>query len=89
MASTIEMFVAGLALITNTLIIIISYFIGNAVLGPLLKFVSEIGFKQVIPMSDITCVFPYYFAFLFIIEIILIIGFVAMIGRRAGYDYYE
>jgi hypothetical protein len=87
MASTVEMFVAGTALIVNTIIIIVMYFINNAVLGPFLDAVSKLGMKQVFPMSDMTWVFPYIFAMLLIFEIIIIIAFFAVLARRAGYEY--
>lgn len=89
MASAVEMFLASLALIINTFIIGLMYFLGNLILAPFLdsiaKFVSP---TQAIPMWDMTYIIPATWGILLIMEIIIVIGFFVVISRRVVVDDY-
>jgi hypothetical protein len=90
MASTVEVFLAGLALVINTVIIIILYFVCNAFLGPFVHAMENVvtGANQVIPIGPFTWIFGFVFSLLLIFEIILVIAFIAVVGRRTVYDEY-
>jgi hypothetical protein len=87
MATSIEMFIAGLALIVNTLIILTMYFVGNLIMGPLMdalgKFVTG---PQTIPMWDMTYIMPAIWAILLCMEVIIIIAFFIVAARRTVVD---
>jgi len=89
MATTLEMFLASLALIINTFIIGLMYFLGNLILSPIMDaFGKYVTGPQAIPMWDMTYIIPAIWGILLIMEIIIIISFVVVIGRRVTYDDY-
>lgn len=89
MASTIEMFLAGLALIINTFIIALMYFLGNLILAPFLDAMAKyISPNQAIPMWDMTYIIPAIWGILLIMEIIIVISFFVVISRRVVVDDY-
>jgi hypothetical protein len=88
MATTIEIFLAGLALIINTIAIFVLYFVNNASLGPFIKALEAVS-KQIggpLSLGDFTYLFPFIFWLLLIFEVICIIAFVVVAGRRTVYD---
>ena len=91
MATSAEISVAGIALLVNTFAIIIMYFVGNAVLGPILAFASNFPIHPALreSMWETSYIYPTFFGFLLIFEIVIIISFVYMLGRRqvTPYDY--
>jgi len=89
MATTIEMFFESLALIINTFIIGLMYFLGNLILAPFLDAVGKyVNVNQTIPMWDMTYIIPAIWGLLLIMEIIIIIAFFVVIGRRVVVDDY-
>jgi hypothetical protein len=87
MATTLEMFLASLALIINTFIIGLMYFLGNAILSPFLDAVGKyVDSSQAIPMWDMTYIIPAIWGILLIMEIIIIIAFFVVIARRTVVD---
>jgi hypothetical protein len=89
MATTLEMFIAILALIVNTLVILIMFFLGNVILGPIIYRLEQIVIgPQVIPMTDMTYLIPSIWAILIIMEIICIISFAVVSARRTVIDDY-
>lgn len=91
MATTAQIMLAGLILFVNTFTIIVSFFIGNAIMGPILNVVSYFPIHPALQSSmwEITYIFPAFFGMLIIFEIISIIGFAVLLGRRqvTPYDY--
>jgi len=89
MATSIEMFMAGLALIINTLVILVLYFVGDLILAPLLNQLSTfILGPQAIPMWDMTYIMPAIWAILLCMEVIIIIAFFVVAARRTVVDDY-
>ena len=89
MATTTEMFLAGLALIINTFVIGLMYFLGNVILAPILDaFGKYVDSSQAIPMWDMTYIIPAIWGILLIMEIIIIIAFFVVVGRRTVVDEY-
>ena len=89
MATTVEMFLSGLALIINTFIIGLLYFLGNAILSPILNaFGKYITGPQPVPMWDMTYIIPSMWGLLLIMEVIFVITFFVVIGRRVTVDDY-
>jgi hypothetical protein len=90
MATSIEMFLAGLALIINTLTILTMYFVGNLILGPLVNQLTIfITGPQTVPMSDMTYLFPAIWAILLCMEVIIIIAFGVVAARRTVVDDFS
>ena len=91
MATSAEISVAGIALLVNTFAIIVMYFIGNAILGPILAFASKFPIHPSLQQSmwETSYIYPAFFGLLFVFEIVIIISFVYMLGRRqvTPYDY--
>ena len=89
MATTVEMFMAGLALSVNTFVILVLFFLGNVVLGPVIYRLEQlVTGPQVIPMWDMTYIIPSIWAILIIMEIICIIAFFVVSARRTVIDDY-
>ena len=90
MATTIEMFMAGLALIVNTLVILLMYFVGNIVISPIINGLSSLVIgPQTIPISDTTYLMPAIWAVLLCMEVIIIIAFFIVAARRTTIDTFE
>jgi len=91
MATAAEIMVGGLVLLVNTFAIAVCYFVGNAVLGPILSFVSKFPIADSLKASfwEVTYIFPAFFALLLIFEVIIIISFVYILARRqvTPYEY--
>lgn len=91
MASALEMFFGGLALLVNTLVILTMWFVYDVTFGPIIKF-ADAYFAEHPPsidVSGITYVPSAILGILLILEIILIIAFVAVIFRRETVGDYE
>ena len=87
MATTIEMYLAGLVLATNTFVILVLFFLGNVVIGPVIYRLEQIVTgPQTIPMWDMTYILPSIWAILIIMEIICIIAFFVVAARRTVID---
>ena len=89
MATTTEMFIALTALIVNTLVIMILFFLGNIILAPIIYRLEQLVMgPQPIPMWDMTYIIPSIWAILIIMEIICLISFAVVAGRRTVIDDY-
>lgn len=91
MATTVEVMAAGLILLVNTFAIIVSFFVGNAILGPILKVVSVFPIHPTLQssMQEISYIPGSFFGLLLVFEVLSIVGFVYVLGRRqvTPYDY--
>jgi hypothetical protein len=91
MATTGEIMTGGILLLVNTFCILVLYFIGNTVLGPILRLVSTFPIADQLKASfwEVTYIFPAFFALLLIFEVIIIISFVYILARRqvTPYEY--
>jgi hypothetical protein len=87
MASTLEMFMAIIALIVNTFIILVMYFVGNVTLAPIFNWAANATTSaQIVPMYDISYIPSSIFGLLLIFEVVIIISFFVVAGRRVQYD---
>ena len=91
MASTIEVFLAGLALMINTVVVFILIVVNALFWGPFVKIMDQLNaaIGGPLQMSEFTYLFPYIFAVVVIMWIICVIAFVVVIGRRTVYDDIE
>jgi hypothetical protein len=91
MATSAEITVAGLVLLVNTFMTFIFYFIGNAILGPILDFASKFPIHPALQesMQETSYIYPSFMGLLLVFEFVSIIGFIFLIGRRqvTPYDY--
>jgi hypothetical protein len=89
MASSFEMFLAGTALIVNTFIILLMYFVGNMILAPIINWAgTAVTGPQAVPMWDMTYIVPSIWGILLALEVVCIISFFIVTGRRAVIDDY-
>lgn len=88
MASTIEVFLAGLALIINTIAIFVLYFINSAFLGPFVTAIDNLNtlIGGPLQIGEYTYLIPYIFGLLLVFEVIIIVAFIIVIGRRTYYE---
>jgi hypothetical protein len=87
MASSFEMFLAGTALIVNTFIIAIMYFVGNMILAPIINWAgTAVTGPQAVPMWDMTYIVPTIWGILLALEVVCIISFFIVTGRRQVID---
>jgi hypothetical protein len=91
MATTVEITVGGIILFVNTFAIIVSYFVGNAILAPILNFAASFPIHPSLKSSmwETSYIYPAFFSFLIILEVVSIIGFVYILARRqvTPYEY--
>ena len=89
MASSFEMFLAILALVVNTFVIILLYFVGNMILAPIINWAgTAITGPQVVPLWDTTWIVPTIWAILLTLEVVIVISFFIVVGRRQVIDDY-
>lgn len=89
MASTIEMFLGTTALIVNSFVLIIMAFVNAVVLGPILSWAgSVVTGPQAVPMWGMTWLPVAIFGLLGIYEIVLVIAYFVITGRRGTVDDY-
>jgi hypothetical protein len=89
MASSFEMFLAGTALIVNTFIILLMYFVGNMILAPIINWAgTAVTGPQAVPMWDMTYIVPSIWGILLALEVVCIISFFIVTGRRQVIDDY-
>lgn len=87
MATTLEMYIAGIALAVNTFTILVMFFLGNVVIAPIIYRLEQIVTgPQTIPMWDMTYLMPSLWAIMIIMEIIIIIAFFVVSARRTVID---
>jgi hypothetical protein len=91
MATTAEIMAAGLVLLVNTFAIIVFFFVGNAIMGPILNVVAQFPIHPALQSSmwETSYIYPSFFGLLLVFEVISIIGFVYVLGRRqvTPFDY--
>ena len=90
MASTVEMFFGTTALIVNTFVILILFFIYNVLLGPIINWYSNSTLSSasaaVLHPWDLTYLFGYIVGLLLIYEVVIIVVYFAIVGRRTEVD---
>jgi drug/metabolite transporter (DMT)-like permease len=92
MATTFEVMLAGLALILNTIVLLVMYFVGNTILGPVYDFAGSYFAENppIIPMTEISYMPSAIVGLLLILEVVFIISFAMVLGRRQTTgDWYE
>lgn len=82
MASSLEMLSGIMALLTFTFVDLILYLIGNAILAPLVQIVNQFHITPLLGMAENSYTMYVLWAFLLLFEIMAIIAFVYIIGRR-------
>ena len=82
MASSGEILGGAVALIIFTFVDMLLYLVGNAILGPLMQIVNQLHITPLLGMAENTYVVYLLWAFLLLFEVIAIISFVYILGRR-------
>ncbi len=89
MASSLEMFLAITALIVNTFVIGLMFFVGNAILAPIINWAgTAITGPMSVPLLDMTYIIPTIWGFLLALEAVIIISFFIVVGRRQVIDEF-
>jgi hypothetical protein len=91
MGSTIQIFVAGIALVVNSFLILIMMFMSNLILAPIMSAFSKlVTSSQAIPMSDMTYIIQSIWIIMIIMEIVCVASFLVVISRNneVGYETY-
>jgi hypothetical protein len=87
MASSYEMFLATVALLVNTFIMACMYFVGNVIVAPIVDWAGKtITGPTAVPLWDSTYIQPFIWAFLLILEVVCVISFFIVTGRRQIID---
>jgi len=71
-----------MGLLTFTFVDLILYMVSNAIMGPLVAIVNGFHVTPLLGMADNTYTMYLIWAFLLIFEIMAIIAFVYIVGRR-------
>lgn len=89
MASTAEVLVGAMALLVCTFVDIVLYYVGSAILGPIINILNQYKITPLLGLSDNTYVVYVLWAFLLLFEIAAIIAFIFILGRRqvSGVEY--
>lgn len=89
MASTAEILAGAMALLVCTFVDLLLYYVGSAILGPIIQIINQFKITPLLGMSDNTYVIYVLWAFLLLFEIAAIIAFVFIVGRRqvSGVEY--
>ena len=89
MASSAEIMAGAMALMVCTVVDLLLYLVGNAILGPLVQIVNQFHITPLLGMSDNTYFIYVLWAFLLLFEIMAIVSFVYIVGRRqvSGVEY--
>jgi hypothetical protein len=91
MSNTISLYIAGLALTVNSILLAIMLFVGQVILAPILNALMKLTVgSQIIPMSDMTYILQVIWVIIILMEIVCIISFIAVLSRRneVGYETY-
>lgn len=89
MATAAEMLAGSMALLVCTFVDILLYLVGNAILGLLIQIVNTYQITPLLGMADNTYTLYVLWAFLLLFEVMAIIAFAYIVGRRqvSGVDY--
>lgn len=89
MASTSEVLAGAMALLICTFVDLLLYYMGSAILGPIVQIINQYKITPLLGMSDNTYVIYVLWAFLLLFEIAAIIAFAFIVGRRqvSGVEY--
>ena len=89
MATSAQMMLAGLALIVDTVVLIVSAIWGSAVLKPILTWYYSFNYSSppVIDPGIIWWVFPVYYTMLIGMWIALVVSLYLMVIQRVDYGY--
>lgn len=91
MATSAEITIGGIALFVYTIIVITFYYVGNAVLAPLLEIAAKWNIHPSLQASmwETSYIYSTFFSILLILWVIAVIGFVAILARRqvSPFDY--
>ena len=89
MASSAEVMAGAMALMVCTIVDLLLYLVGNAILGPLVNIVNQFHITPLLGMSDNTYFIYTLWAFLLLFEIMAIVSFIYIVGRRqvSGVEY--
>ena len=89
MASSAEMLAGSMGLLVFTIVDAIIYLIGNAIYGPLIQIFNQQKITPLLGFSDASYIPYLLWAFLLMFEVMAIIAFVYIVGRRqvSGYEY--
>ena len=89
MASTFELFLAIIALLVNSFVIILMYFVGNMIIAPIVNWAgTAVTGPQAVPLWDVTYIVPTIWGILLCLEIVIIVSFFVVTGRRQVIDDY-
>lgn len=90
MASTLQMFTAGMMLISATILLIVLAFFTNVILSPILSIVGSLMGPGPLLVSDVSYIIPGLWILFILYEIVSIISFIIVVSRRneVGYDTY-
>ena len=89
MASSFEMFLGIIGLLVNTFVIFLMYFVGNTIIAPIVNWAgTAVTGPQSVPLWDVTYVIPTIWGLLLALEIVIIISFFIVVGRRQVIDDY-
>ena len=90
MASTISVYIAGLALLVNSMVITIFAFLGNIILAPIISALEKLVVgTQYVHMSDVSYLIPSIWMILICMEIVTLISFFVVLARKeTPEDYY-
>ena len=90
-ATTAEMMIGGIVLMTNIFVDIVLYYVGDVILAPLVDILASWPVPEVLKDSlwELTYINYLPFAFMLIFAIMSFIGFFVIVARRqvSPFDY--
>jgi hypothetical protein len=82
MASSGEMLAGVMGLLVFTFVDLLMYFLGNSILGPIVAIVNQQKITPLLGMADNTYTLYLLWGFLLLFEVMAILAFVYIVGRR-------
>ena len=82
MASSYEILAGGIAFVTFTIVDVLFYFVGNALLKPIIDIIDRTPISPLLQFGDVAWVVYAVWAFLLIFEVMAAVAFVAIVARR-------
>ena len=91
MATSAEITVGGIALFVYTIVVIMFYYVGNAILAPILEIAAKWNIHPSLQASmwETSYIYSTFFSMLLIFWILAVVGFVYILARRqvSPFDY--